>query len=68
MTLDRTAPGYRAAPRHQVRNAFDGVGPAMWRCSQCHTPATYSNPLVLLPAPSGSPYSHVFVHREGCIA
>lgn len=69
MTVDRLAPGYRAAPRHQPRSAFDGVGPGLWRCSRCHGPGTYANPLDVVSAPvSGGPYSHVFVHREGCIA
>ena len=66
MTTNTMAPGYRAAPRHQVRSAFDGVGAALWRCSACRSGATYSKPLVLIPAPADSPYSHVFIHRGGC--
>lgn len=55
-------------PMLTVTKAFEGVGPQLWRCARCHTGATYSNPLVLTPAPAGSPYSHLFIHREGCAA
>lgn len=68
MTGNTLAPGYRAPLRHQVRGAFDDVGAASWRCSRCQTAASYSNPLVLIPAPPDGPYSHVFIHREGCAA
>lgn len=67
--VDRLAPGYRAAPRHQPHNAFDGVGPGLWRCSRCHGPGSFSNPLRIVEAPDRSgPYSHVFVHESGCAA
>lgn len=68
MATNTMAPGYRAPIRHQVRGAFDDVGAGTWCCSRCHTGATYANPLVLVKAPAGSPYSHVFIHREGCVA
>lgn len=69
MATNTMAPGYRAPLRHQSTNAFDGVGPGLWRCSRCHTPGTYSNPLDVVPAPEpDGPYSHVFVHRGGCAA
>lgn len=67
--VDRTAPGYRAPLRHPQLSSFDGVGPGLWRCSRCHLPGSFSNPLRLVDAPDriGS-YSHLFVHDKGCAA
>lgn len=69
MTANTMAPGYRAPLRHPVHNAFDDVGPPLWRCSRCHGPGTYASPLDIAPAPDpDGPYSNVFVHRNGCVA
>lgn len=69
MATNTMSPGYRAAPRHQPHNAFDGVGPGLWECHRCHQPGTFANPLDVVPAPDpDGPYSHVFEHRAGCVS